>query len=1095
VPFIELRAHSAFSFGDGSVAPEKLVAYAAHLGHHALGLTDTADLGGVVRFVEEARRQGITPIIGAELVVDGYPAAFLVRNEEGFRNLASLVTRSRVGSLYEWRKEDVARTRGRPRLSWAQVAERSAGLYALTGPPSGEIASLVRSQRRDEALYALSRWRDVFGYNLSLEVQLHHAGGEEAALAAELIAVAQRADVPWFATSDPRYIDDDTRLTHDMLTALRHDCTLDEALTRGLLHPNGEWRLRSAREMTARWRGREEGLAETERIAGECDFSLKWMRPPLPRFPQCPGLNDDDYLHYQVYEGARERWGDKLSARHEQQIEHELGVIRRLGFAGFFLVMWDAVRFARHKGILCQGRGSAANSAVAYCLDVTAVDPIANGLLFERFLSETRVDGQNEAPDIDVDIEHDRREEVLEYVYNRYERHHSAIACTVLTYHAPSAVQDAMRALGFPAKTALEISKRTHRFEPVEAAARMTAGMGQRFGLDLDSPRGRALLRAIRTFEGVPRMRSTHVGGFVLSAAALGDYLPIEPTTMGRTIIQFDKDDLDAVGVPKFDFLGLGALSQLRRAFDSIELRTGERPEMYRLPVDDKKTYDIIARGETIGMFQIESRAQIASILHTHPERLYDLVVQVALIRPGPIQAKFVHPYTLRRRGLEEVHYPDPRLEPILARTYGIPIFQEQAMAISMALGGFSAAEADELRRTMGNIRKKGRLETVLEKLRLRMVENGVQPETAAKITDDLISFANYGFPESHAWSFALIGYATAYLKAHHPAEFYAGLLNSWPMGFYPPSTLVHDARRHGVRVESPCFADGSWECEVLSCLTCNGADGSTRAMRYSSMAASGTVRPVDDGFRIGWRYVRGLGEKTLTRIRVARYGAETVQLAAGSWPLAARSFAVPFSSIEDVVRRCSLDRAEALAIARAGAFAAWEPDRRKAAWEALRVCGDSLPLAPAHRRRYTPRPMTAWEIVVTDYYALGLSTNGHPVEHLRPRLTSMGAKGSRDFAQLRSGQRIRVAGLVTVRQRPESAGGTIFLLMEDEHGFMNIIVPRQLVERYADPVKFASFLVVDGRFERDGDVMNVVGEKFRPLNVKGLVHQTHDFH
>jgi error-prone DNA polymerase len=751
-------------------------------------------------------------------------------------------------------------------------------------------------------------------------------------------------------------------------------------------------------------------------------------------------------------------------------------------------VMWDAVRFARSRGILCQGRGSAANSAVAYCLDITAVDPIANGLLFERFLSEMRVDGQNEAPDIDVDIEHDRREEVLEYVYNRYERQHSAIACTVLTYHAPSAVQDAMRALGYPAKTALEISKRTHRFEPVEAAARVAGGLGDRFGVDLDSPRGRALLCAMRAFEGVPRMRSTHVGGFILSASALGDYLPIEPTTMGRTIIQFDKDDLDAVGVPKFDFLGLGALSQVRRAFDSIELRTGKRPRMYQLPVDDQKTYDIIALGENIGMFQIESRAQIASILHTRPERLYDIVVQVALIRPGPIQAKFVHPYTLRRRGLEKVVYADPRLEPILERTYGIPIFQEQAMSIAMVLGGFSAGEADQLRRTMGNIRKKGRLEAVLEKLRVRMTGNGVQPEVAAKITDDLISFANYGFPESHAWSFALIAYATAYLKAHHPAEFYMGVLNSWPMGFYPPSTLVHDAGRHGVVVVPPCMRDGSWECEVLSCGSCELTADSRQPSAEGGQRAA-------DRTRIGWRYIRGLGEKTLTRIRIARYGAESVQPTAnGQRPMAAGS-GEPFTSIEDVVRRCQLERSEALAIARSGAFAVWEPDRRKAAWEALRVCGDSLPLAPAHQRRYVPRPMTPWETVLTDYFALGLSTNGHPVEHLRARLTGMGVKGSRDFPSLRSGERVRVAGLVTVRQRPESAGGTIFLLMEDEHGFMNIIVPRQLVERYADPVKFASFLVVDGRFERDGNVMNVVGDSFRTLNVKGLVHQTHSFH
>ncbi|MEX2325653.1 MAG: hypothetical protein WD553_02575, partial [Gemmatimonadaceae bacterium] len=412
-----------------------------------------------------------------------------------------------------------------------------------------------------------------------------------------------------------------------------------------------------------------------------------------------------------------------------------------------------------------------------------------------------------------------------------------------------------------------EISKRLHRFDPDAGAGHMQNGLAKQFSLDLETPRGRALLRAVRTFEGLPRLRSTHVGGFVLSSAPLGDYMPIEHTTMGRTIIQFDKDDLDAIGVPKFDFLGLGALSLVRRSFDAIEQRTGTRPEIYRLPVNDRKTYDLIASGETIGTFQIESRAQIASILHTKPERMYDIVVQIALIRPGPIQAKFVHPYTNRRLGREEVHYADERLRPILERTYGIPIFQEQAMSISMALGGFSAAEADQLRRTMGNIRKKGKLEAVLEKLRLRMIANDVKPDVASRICEDLISFANYGFPESHAWSFALIAYASAYLKAHHPAEFYMGILNSWPMGFYPPSTLIHDARRHGVEVRQPCMRDGDWECTVEET-----ADFSKPALR------------------VGWRHVRGLADKTIERLRAAHVEA-------------------PFTSIEDVVRRCELTR------------------------------------------------------------------------------------------------------------------------------------------------------------------------------------------
>ncbi|HMJ17811.1 MAG TPA: DNA polymerase III subunit alpha, partial [Gemmatimonadaceae bacterium] len=750
-------------------------------------------------------------------------------------------------------------------------------------------------------------------------------------------------------------IDNDSRLVHDVLTALRYDTTIDDALARGLLHPNGEWRLASPEEMAARWKGREAGLEESERIAAECDFSLAWVRPPLPKFSVPAGHDDDTFLREKVFEGAHERWGE-LDDKQTAQLDHELRVIRKLGFAGFFLVMWDAVHFAREKGILCQGRGSAANSAVAYCLAITAVDPVKHGLLFERFLSEIRVDGQTEAPDIDVDIEHDRREEVLDYVYGKYNRAQAAITCVVQMYRGPNAIRDSMRAFGYPVEMANDISKRIHWSDPAEGAKYVGEVLAPQLGIDFDNPRGKATLAAMAAFEGVPRLRSTHVGGFVLSSAPLGDYLPVEHTTMGRTIIQFDKDDLDAVGIPKFDFLGLGALSLVRRAFDMIEARTGTRPEMYKLPPDDEKTYDLIAHGETIGTFQIESRAQIASVLHTKPDRLYDIVVQVALIRPGPIQANFVHPYTARRRGLEPVTYLHPDLEPILKRTQGIPIFQEQAMAIAMKLGGYSAAQADELRRTMGHIRKVEKLHRVLEQLRARMVERGVTEDVAARIAEDLKSFANYGFPESHAWSFALIAYATGYLKAHYTAEFYAGLLNSYPMGFYPPSTLIHDARRHGLKVLPTCMRDGDWECTTEP-----------------------TENPDKPSLRIGWRHIRGLGEKSLDALKAAR-----------GWDR--------FASIDDVVLRAKLQRSDALQLARAGAFGAWEPDRRRAAWVAMRAVGDSLPLAPARQALYDPRPLTRDELIFLDYFSVGISVSGHPMEHLREKLRSQGVLDSRQL-------------------------------------------------------------------------------------------------
>ena len=1046
VRYVELRTHSAFSFGDGAVTPEALVSRAAALGYAALGLTDTADLGGVIRFALEAERQGVKPIIGAELRVDGYPAAFLAMDERGFHNLAGLVTRARESA------------RGHPAITFEDLAGRSEGLIALTGPASGELASRVRAGGRSEGERVLGRWRELFGDRLAVEVQLHHVSGAESALAAELIALARSTGTPWVATNDPRYLDAGSRLVHDLLTALRLELDVDTAASRGLLHPNGEWRLRSPEEMARLWKGREEGLEESCRIAARCSFDLRWLSPPLPRFPVPPGHDDDSFLRELVYAGAVERWGE-VGERERAQLEHELGVIRRLGFAGFFLVMWDAVRFARSRGIFCQGRGSAANSAVAYCLGITAVDPVRHGLLFERFLSEHRTDGRTEAPDIDVDFEMHRREEVLDYVYEKYGRSHAAITAVTQTYHAPAAVQDMMRALGYPAELARRISKRLHRREPSEGAAMLEAGLAERCGLRLDDARGRALLTALRALDDVPRLRSTHPGGFVLSSAPLGDYLPIEKTTMGRTIIQFDKDDLDAAGVPKFDFLGLGGLSAVHLAFDAIERRTGQRLELYRLPVDDPKTFEMISRGDTVGTFQIESRAQIGSILQTQPERLYDLVVQVALIRPGPIQADFVRPYTRRRRGLEPVRYAHPALEPILRRTYGVPIFQEQAMAIAMTLGGFSAAEADELRRAMGHRRKLPKLQATLERLRTRLLANGLDDRTAAQVIEELRGFANYGFPESHAWSFALIAYATAYLKAHYPAEFYLGLLNAWPMGFYPPATLVHDALRHGVVVRGPCLKYGDWDCTLESSTRPGEPPGN---------------EPVP-ALRVGWKHIRGLGPRAREALQAARQDG-------------------PFTSIEDVVRRAGLTRADALHLARAGAFEAFEPGRRKAAWEALRVAGDLLPLAPAHLLPFDPHELEGEELIFLDYLATGISVNGHPMQHIRGRLQAAGAVASRDLERLEDGDRLVVAGLVVARQHPETANGTVFLLLEDEYGFINVIVPPRLYQQNREVIKFAPFLVVEGRLEREDRVLNVIGRRFRELAMRKIAYRSRDF-
>ena len=1084
--FTELRAHTAFSFGDGAVSPEALARRARQLGYTHLGVTDCADLGGTAKFAVEAMaptkdpacsrvadhesfgksdcpvcQRPVQPIVGAELEVDGHPAAFIARTPRGYQNLAALVTLARVGEWRRWDKPEQGKRRGRPGVTWEHITQHADGLHAMTGPANGPIAARIRAGDQLNAKRMLTEWRELFREHLSVEVQLHYTGGHESSLASDLIALAETHAVPWVVTHDPRYVDDGGRLVHDVLTALRHETDLAQAMERGLLRPNGEWRLRSARSMAQRWRGRLEGLRETQRIVDSCErFTLDWMRPPMPDFRRAKEdeRSDNEYLRVLAYEGATVRWGANLSPSQTDQIDHELRLIAKLGFAGFFLVMADAVRFARSRGILCQGRGSAANSSVAFCLGITPVDPVKHGLLFERFLSDARVGSKaSEPPDIDVDFEHERREEVLDYMYARYDRAHAAITGVTQMYRAPNAVQDSMRAFGYPPELAVKVSKRVHYSDPRDAVEAIEDAVAQRAGLDISDQRGQTLLKAIASFEGIARLRSTHVGGFVLSSSPLGNHLPIEQTTMGRTILQFDKDDLDYINVPKFDFLGLGALAMVRRSFDAIEARTGTRPEMYSLPTDDQATYDLIAKAETIGTFQIESRAQIASIHHTRPQLLYDIVVQVALIRPGPIQAKFVHPYTQRRLGLAPVTYPHPALEPILKRTQGIPIFQEQAMAIGMALGGYSGGEADALRRTMGNIRKKEKLMLALGDLRVAMLARSARgeiapmtPEIADKICEDLVSFANYGFPESHAWSFALIAFATAWLKAHYPTEFLLGLLNAQPMGFYPVSTLIHDARRHGVVVLPPCLATGDWECTITAC------------------------HPERQALRIGWKFVRSIGSIVIDRLKAAH---ETR----------------PFSSIEDVVRRAKLDRRESLAFARAGAFAAWAPDRRHAAWEALRAAGDILPLAPGTARMHEPAPISNDRLVLLDYNAVGLSLNGHPMDPARARLKKSGAVDSRDIEKIPNGRIITVAGLVTIRQRPSTAGGTIFLLLEDEHGFINVIVPSKLVAANEEAVKHALFILVRGKLEKDG-VINIIGQKFKELKISDVMHRARSF-
>jgi len=828
------------------------------------------------------------------------------------------------------------------------------------------------------------------------------------------------------------------------------------------------------------------------------------------------------------------------------QIRHELDVIGRLDLAGYFLTVWDIVRFARRRGILLQGRGSAANSCVCYCLGITAVDPIKFELLFERFLSEER----GGAPDIDLDIEHERREEVLQYVYEKYGRDRAAMVCEAITYRGRSAVRDAARVLGFSTDVADRLAAEVDRHEAADAAAALEGGGLAACGLDPEESRVRALVHVVRGLDRLPRHRSIHVGGFVLTRGLLSRVVPIEPASMpDRTVIQWDKDDLELTGLIKIDLLGLGMLTCLARAIRYIRETRGVALDLAQLPAEDPQVYEMIQAADTVGLFQIESRAQMNSLPRLKPEKFYDLVVQVAIIRPGPIQGDMVHPYIRRRRGLEPVKYLHPDLEPILARTLGVPLFQEQGMKVAVAMAGFTPGQADTLRRAMGFKRSREAMAAIEPALREGMTKRGVSPEVQDYIVKYLTAFANYGFPESHAASFALLVYASAYLKRHYAPEFCCALLNSQPMGFYAPGTLVQDARRHGVEVRSVDLARSSWDCSLESGASVPGAGrGSSRSMSRGTLqdepvgqqrsklrsrtlapplapieaTASGPSEEADrrvhihppPALRIGLRYVRGLGAKAKEQLKVA-------------WEAGG-----PFTSVEDVVRRSGLGLPALKTLAEAGAFdTLWGPGRRSALWEVLARLADK-PLAragagcpsgawsarsgsnsmPAESTRATrregtpPRPqpahpnlkeMSRVELIAADYMTTGLCTHGHPMEHLRDALRERGVLSAAELSSARTGERVRVAGVVICRQRPGTAKGVCFITLEDETGFANFVVYPDLFRRYRRTIIGSPVLLIAGIAQNEQDVINVKARKIVAIEptAGAAAIESHDFH
>lgn len=1039
--YAELHVRSAFSLLDGASTPEHLAARAREIGLQTMAMTDLDDLGGAVRFAEACRDEGVRPVFGAELSLDvGGSVVLLCEDARGWSHLARLITLAR------------RQPRGWPCVSLDTLATYSAGLVCLSG---GRTSPLEHDPLHAEPL------SEMFGDAFYVELSDHELA-EDVARIEGLLGLSDRLGSPWVVTSDARHAAPHDKCVHDALVCLKHRCTLEEAGDR--LFPNDARHLRSPVAMHRLWASAPSGVLRTLEIAERCSFRLlEDLQPTLPTFPLPEGVDDGDaLLRALCLEGFRRRYPKPTNAHH-RQLEHELGVIRELGLAGYFLIVHDIARFARHHDILAQGRGSAANSVVCYCLGITAVDPIGLELLFERFLSE----GRNEPPDIDIDIAHRDRERVLQYVYERYGREHAAMTCETITWRGKSSVRDAVRVLGFPPAVGDRLARQVGHRVPSDArsdtvftrgssaADRLAEGGLERAGLDARDPRVRALLRLIRGLEGIPRHRGIHVGGFVLTGQPLCEVVPIEPAAMkDRTVIQWDKDDLGPLGLVKIDLLGLGMLTLLSKCLGHVRAHHGPI-ELHTIEADDADTYAMIQAADTVGVFQIESRAQMNVLPRTRPERFFDLVVQVALIRPGPIQGEMVHPYMRRRRGEEPVTYLHPVLESVLHRTLGVPLFQEQGMKVAITAAGFSPAQADALRRAMGRKRNQSQMARIALELLQGMQRNGIERDIAERIVKQLAAFASYGFPESHAASFALLVYASAYLKRHYPTEFYTALLNAQPMGFYPVGTILADARRHGVKVLGPDINASFWES---------------------------SLEPHTEGLalRLGFRRVHGLGDKAQEAVEAA---------------LSAR----PFADVEAFVRATQLSSRKLVSLARAGAFDSLASDRRRALWEVLRLTRPRAgPLdVPAPDPHIVPieAPSDA-QRALDDYATLAGSPDLHPIAFLAERRR---AAKMPTIAELRTWPvgRVRIVGLVIARQRPETAKGFVFLAIEDETGMANVVIRPDVFDRQADIIVENPVLYVEGELERKHDVVNVIGRVFKPVRkVPGAEEvKAHDFH
>ena len=1024
--YIELHARSAFSFLEGASLPEALIARSAELGSPAMALLDRNSLSGVVRFHKQAQKSGVRAIIGAEVAAaEGFRYALLAESRQGYQNLCRLLTKIKLRTGHGDQESAVATAE--------DVAEHAAGLVCLS------------SERVEQMV-------DIFGrHNVFVELQRHYDRDEEHRNQAA-IAVARKLQLPLLATNGVSHAMEDERDLLDALTCVHHKTTIFEAGK--LLAKNTERHLKSAAQMCELFADLPEAIANTQNLAARLQFTLGDLGYKFPAYPVPPGETMNSYLRQLADEGARKRY-QPYSEKAQRQIERELAMIEKLNLAGYFLIVWDIVSFCKEKGLLVQGRGSAANSAVCYALEITAVDPVSMDLLFERFLSEER----GEWPDIDLDLASgDERESAIQYVYQRYGQLGAAMTANVITYRGRSAARDIGKVLGFDEETLGRLAKVVPHWGFHDAADTSERQFNEA-GVDLQQPLVRKFLSLYERVQDLPRHLGQHSGGMVICQGQLDSIVPMQPATMpGRFVVQWDKEDCADMGIVKVDLLGLGMMAVMKESIGLIRDHYGEKIDLAHLPPNDPQVYATLQKADTIGMFQVESRAQMSFLPSLRPAEFYDMVVQVAIIRPGPIVGKMLHPYLRRRQGLEAVSYPHPALQPVLERTLGVPLFQEQLLSMAMIVAGFTGGQAEELRRAMGFKRSEKRMREIEGKLCEGMTRNGITVDVQDLIVRSIGSFAAYGFPESHAASFALLAYASAYLKCHYLAAFTAAMLNNQPMGFYHPATLVKDAQRHGLHFKPIDVTRSEWKCTL------------------EKDAGPWLVR-------LGFNYLKGLRREITASIIEERTR-------------------TPFGSIRDLVRRVPAIRKEELnSLAQAGAlnFIRAEPShRREALWDselAARPAGELLEVTTVEPDSSPLAPMQPDERLFADYTSTGLTIGMHPMRLHREHMNGLGVIPASALGRIPDGVLVRIAGSVICRQRPGTAKGFLFVSLEDETGIANAIVLPDLFTAQRLTIVEEPFLLIEGILQNQRGSVSVKASRVEALRVDAAAGVSHDFH